>query len=130
VAIDRQVPGLAVGQRRAAGAGHPVGEGDPPAGHLGDPHGDDHLLVVTGRLPVAAGEAGDHEQRALGLPVGVGDADGACEGAAGGLEPHRVDAVVDHAHLVGLGVADPDRDGEELVHAAILGHGGRVRVVV
>ncbi len=87
-----------------------VGEADAAALQLVDPGGDPDGIAVAGAPAVGQLGAGDHQQVAVALDLGVVAAAAGAQGGARLLEPDQVVGVMDDAHLVGLGVADLEVD--------------------
>lgn len=88
-------------------------ENSQPGDHL-------HGIAEADGVAVAALQVGDGEVEAGAGNLRVGHPRGFHPGDASGLEPDDILAVVDDAHLVGLGEADGDvqRDGGALDAAA------------
>ena len=87
-----------------------VGEAQTPAPQPLAPAGHPDRVPVAGRPVIAGLDAGDHQEIAEPLDVGIVEAGGRAEAGAGELEPDHVVGVMDDAHLVGLGIADLDVD--------------------
>src|SRR5207249_2374655 len=85
-----------------------VAEGDAPGRELAHPAADPHQVVVAGGGAVADVDFGDGEVDALLLELLVGKPRLAHQLGAGAVEPDEVVGVVDHAHLVGLGIIDAE----------------------
>src|SRR6266704_1713851 len=83
-----------------------VAEGDAPGRELAHPAANPHQVVVAGGGAVADVDFGDGEVDALLLELLVGQPRLAHQLGAGAVEPDEVVGVVDHAHLVGLGIID------------------------
>src|SRR5438876_1879669 len=73
---------------------------------LAHPATDLYQVVVPGGGPVTHADFGDGEEDALLLELFVGQPRLAHQLGAGAIEPDQVVGVVDHAHLVGLGIVD------------------------
>src|SRR6266513_81014 len=83
-----------------------VAEGDAPGRELAHPAANPHQVVVAGGGAVADVDFGDGEVDALLLELLVGQPRLAHQLGAGAIEPDQIVGVVDHAHLVGLGIVD------------------------
>src|SRR5256886_10487294 len=83
-----------------------VAEGDAPGRELAHPAADPHQVVVAGGGAVADVDLGDGEVDTLLLELLVGQPRLAHQFGAGAVEPDEVVGVVDHAHLVRLGIID------------------------
>src|SRR6266566_1060595 len=83
-----------------------VAEGDAPGRELAHPAADPHQVVVAGGGAVADVDLGDGKVDALLLELLVSEPRLAHQLGAGAVEPDEVVGVVDHAHLVGLGIID------------------------
>ncbi len=85
-----------------------VREAENGAADAGDAGADEELVVVAGGGFVAAGGFDDGDAGLLlALHGFVVEAELAHEFGAADLEPYEVVGVVDDAHLVGFGVANP-----------------------
>src|ERR1035437_9026179 len=86
---------------------HFVGESHHPRGGFLNPRPDDHYVVEAGGIAVLAVRFGNRQEYAvLHCHVPVVEAPGFAEFHAPHFHPNQVIRVVDHAHLVGFGVAD------------------------
>ncbi len=108
-AVDPDVLGGAAGERFLA-ALHFVDEAQAAALVFLEPADHLHGVAVFGAASEAAFRPGDHQEVALFFDVGVVEAGVQTEPGARHLEPDHVDRVVNHSHLVGLGVAHLDVD--------------------
>ncbi|PYP57688.1 MAG: hypothetical protein DMD44_09630 [Gemmatimonadetes bacterium] len=86
-----------------------IAEGDASRLHLADPAAHPDQIVVARRRAEADIDLGHREVHALLLQLFVGDPGLAHQLGAGAIEPDQVVGVVDHAHLIGLGVVDAER---------------------
>ena len=85
---------------------HLVGERHHPGVGLLDPRLDDDLVVETGGIAVLAVRFGHRQEDAvLAFHVPVVETAGFAELHPAHLHPNQVVGVVNHAHLVGFGVA-------------------------
>src|ERR1700733_1463489 len=86
-----------------------VGEANGAALKFGDVGADAQGVVEFGGAAVAALGFGDDDETVVFLfHLAVAEAEGAAEFDAAYFEPGVIVAIVDHAHLVGFGVADAD----------------------
>ena len=112
VAIDGRVHGVAGGQHRAVGAPDRfVIKLHAHRRQLPRPRADLHLIVVARALPVFAVRFDHRQLDAVVFHLAVGPAGLAQPVGAANLEPDQIVRVVDHAHLVGFGVAHADGRG-------------------
>src|SRR2546425_469194 len=101
---------LARGEQFAAlGLVHRVTERHTSRGELAHPAAYPHEVVVPRGRAVAQLHLGDGEVDALPLELLVRQARFAHQLGAGPVEPDEVIGVVDHPHLIGLGVVDAER---------------------
>src|SRR3989441_10179215 len=88
---------------------HRVTEGHTSRGEVAHPAAYPHEVVVPRGRAVAQLHLGDGEVDALPLELLVRQARFAHQLGAGPVEPDEVIGVVDHPHLIGLGVVDAER---------------------
>src|SRR5579862_9123633 len=86
-----------------------VGEANGAALKFGDVGADAKSVVEFGGAAITAlGFGDDNEAVVVLFHFAVAEAEGATEFDAAYFEPGVIVTVVDHAHLVGFGVTDPD----------------------
>lgn len=108
IAAQKNVPGTA-GSHAAAFHGHLIVEGDKAAADVGDFREDDHLIVKARRTHVTAVRLRDRQKDAVfNFHFAVTKADRLAVFHASHFHPDQVVGVVNHAHLIGLGVSDPN----------------------
>src|ERR1035437_6310640 len=105
---NKDMPGVAHGQAAIAfRQAHFVGESHHPRGGFLNPRLDDYFIVEARGMAVLAVRFGHRQEDAvLDFHVAVVEAEGFAEFHPAHFHPNQVIRVVDHAHLVGFGVAD------------------------
>src|SRR6185312_11932633 len=89
---------------------HRIAEVDPPGGERTNPAAHLDLIVVAGRAPVADGNLADGETESGRLQFTVTHSGPAEVLSTRDVEPDQIAGMIDDAHLIGLGVVDPDPD--------------------
>src|ERR1035437_1904940 len=105
---NKDMPGVAHGQAAIAfRQAHFVGESHHPRGGFLNPRLDDYFVVEARGMAVLAVRFGHRQEDAvLDFHVAVVEAEGFAEFHPAHFHPNQVIRVVDHAHLVGFGVAN------------------------
>ena len=121
--IDPDVTGVPIGEQRVA-APDLVAELHRSRRHPVHPRDDAHHVTVARSVAVGHVGARHHQEVSRALDVGVRPAGLGAQARARDFEPHQVGGVVDHAHLVGLGIADLDLGGaREALQTRLQGDG-------
>src|SRR5690349_2886686 len=112
-------------QRVIASSDDLVDKPDRTAADLGYAGSDVEQVVVVGRGFVSdVGFGDDHQGVVVLFHFFVGKSACAAEVAAAGLEPDEVVRMMDYAHLVGLGISDPNLGFMPAVHKKLAGRQG------
>ena len=85
-----------------------IGRLDASDGKVGDGDGDLQAIVEMGRTQELGRALKDGQEIATLLQFAIREANLVEQGNTGGFEPNKVVCMVDDAHFVGLGVANPN----------------------
>jgi hypothetical protein len=96
------------GCKQPALASQFVAKADHPRAGLLNPGADGYLVVVTCWEEETAANLGHSQQNAVLLHIAVTDAARAAQFNASDFHPNEVIGVVDHSHLVRLGIPHAD----------------------
>ncbi len=134
-AVEREEAGRRRGQQPAiAGVLHRVAELHPARRNVAHPATDPDGIIVPGGLPVFDRYVADRQAQSGQLEIPITHAAPAKMLGSGDVEPDQIAGMVDHAHLVGLGIVDPNlrfrdcryRSHEDVlmrcIFGAVLGH--------